>query len=286
MELTVSTHLWVHHGLEADALAAFEGCGFCGSEVWLAEPHVPWRNERALGVFRRKLEDAGIQAGTVHLPFYPSVPALKEHGHKWSVLDDARSDRRDAIEGAAEGLRAAAALGADAGVLHLGWPHDSWQGDQPQWAREAVAELLPVARACGVQLLLENIISTGTRCAELVKLLDEVDSAAEAGICLDLGHAHVLGGVVEELEAALPRLAHLHVHDNDGQEDSHLAPGRGTIPWREVLTRLQSIGYSGRGALELRDFSKGKDAPGELVRAEVNAALHFQKHWQAEGLLP
>jgi len=285
MKLSLSTHLLVYGELDSAGMQAIADAGCQESEVWLAEPHVRWRSASAMTELRKKLEDSGSKPGTVHLPFYPSVGGLLDHGEKWSVIDPDSKRRQIALDGMAEGFQAAATLGARAGVLHLGWPGDLWTTEHLHWAEAAVYQLLPVAKECGVQLLLENIISSGTRCAELVKLLNEVDPASEAGICLDLGHAHVLGGVVEELEAALPRLAHLHVHDNDGQEDSHLAPGRGTIPWRDVLTRLQSSGYTGRGALELRDFSKGQDAPAELVRAEVDAALDFQKHWQGEGLL-
>jgi sugar phosphate isomerase/epimerase len=90
-----------------------------------------------------------------------------------------------------------------------------------------------------------------------VELLDEIDPDRDVGLCVDLGHAHVEGQVVEELRLALPRLDHLHVHDNDGQTDAHLAPGAGTIPWQEVLALLETAEFSGYAALELRDYSRG-----------------------------
>ncbi|HEX9792951.1 MAG TPA: sugar phosphate isomerase/epimerase family protein [Planctomycetota bacterium] len=287
MELTLSTHLLVYAALDAAALRALAASGYATVEVWLAEPHVPWRDAHALEEFGGRLRDHGLRAGTVHLPFYPSVPALRAENRRWSVIDPASAAaRREAVAGAAAGLQAAAALGARAGVLHLGWQGDVWSESSHAWAREAVAELLPVARHCGVQLLLENIISEGTRAARLVELLDELDPVGDAGVCLDLGHAHVEGDVLDQLEAALPRLAHLHVHDNDGASDDHRAPGAGTLPWRAVLGRLRAHDYRGQGALEIRDSSKGRETAATVVAREAGLARAFEHTWAARDLLP
>jgi sugar phosphate isomerase/epimerase len=63
----------------------------------------------------------------------------------------------------------------------------------------------------------------------------------------------------------------LHLHDNDGTQDAHFAPGLGTIPWPEVLARLAACGFDGSGALEVRDTSKGA-RPAAEVLAETLAA--------------
>lgn len=280
MRLSLSTHLLVHGRLDGSALEAVRTSGHSEIEVWLAEPHVPWKDPGRCERFRVALTEHGLRAASVHLPFYPSVPELKDEGRRWSVIDPDRAQRRTAIDGAADGLRAAALLGASSAVLHLGWQRDAWTDASHGWAREAVAELLPVARAAGVRLLLENIISSGTRVAALSTLLDEVDPTGAAGICLDLGHAHVDGGVLEELRAALPRLAHLHVHDNDGSEDAHLAPGRGTIPWLRVVAHLRAAGYDGSGALELRDATRGVASAAELCSATRTDLREFRALWE------
>jgi len=257
MEFTLSTHLLVYEELGATALEALAASGYPKLELWLAEPHVPWRDATALAKFRARLADYGLSTPSVHLPFYPSVPELLQQNARWSLIDGAKHARQEALAASADGLHAAAAIGAECGVLHLGWQGDTWNARSDGWAREAVAELVPVAREAGIKLLLENIISSGTRVSKLVELLDEVDPAGDVGLCVDLGHAHVEGNILEELQAALPRLDHLHVHDNDGQKDSHLPPGEGTIPWQQVVEQLRSIDFDGYAALELRDHSKG-----------------------------
>lgn len=280
MQLTLSTHLLVYGRLDAAALDAVRSSAYATIEVWLAEPHVPWREAGACAEFGARLAEHGLRAGSVHLPFYPSVPELREQGLRWSLIHSDAGERGNALRGAADGLHAAGVLGAECAVLHLGWQRDPWDDFSCGWAREAVAALLPVARAAGVRLLLENIISAGTRAAALRALLDELDPDGEAGICLDLGHAHVAGGVMKELTDAGPRLAHLHVHDNDGSEDAHLAPGQGTIPWNEVRAALAAARYDGMGALELRDCSRGA-RPAAALCAEAGAQLRgFRADWE------
>jgi len=284
MELTLSTHLLVYDALGVPALEALSRSGYSKLEVWLAEPHVPWRNAEALAAFRTQLEDFGLTAGSVHLPFYPSVPELIEDNARWSLIDSSRAAREEALQGSIEGLQAAAALGAEGGVLHLGWQKDAWSDHSHGWAREAVSQLIPVAQEAGIDLLLENIISDGTRVRSLVALLDELDPDGKVGLCVDLGHAHVEGDVVSELEAALPRLRHLHVHDNDGCDDAHLAPGQGTIPWQAVLKTLQQAGYDGLAALELRDYSRGSLDCAQTLDQSLELVDQFRQTYLQEPM--
>jgi sugar phosphate isomerase/epimerase len=290
MELTLSTHLLVYRELDDAAFERVAAAGYGKVEAWLAEPHLPWRQETGPERVRERLAACGLRAGTVHLPFYPSVPELLERGRRWSVIDPDPSSRAEALEGARRGLAAAAALGAEGAVLHLGWQGDAWEGDAAPLAREAVATLLEAAREHGVTLLLENIMSAGTRAARLVEMLDELDPEGRAGICLDLGHAHVEGGggagILAEVEAALPRLRHLHVHDNDGCTDQHLVPGAGTLPWREVLERLKDADFGGEAALEIRDGERGRRAASEVLDDTLPRVGAFVERWRAEGLLP
>ena len=65
-------------------------------------------------------------------------------------------------------------------------------------------------------------------------LLDEV-SSSRLKICLDIGHVNFWSKApVEEWIAVLGKdIRSIHIHDNKGDDDSHLAPGKGTINWPE-----------------------------------------------------
>ncbi|MBC8370480.1 MAG: sugar phosphate isomerase/epimerase [Planctomycetes bacterium] len=279
MKLSLSSHLLVFSGLQTNSLKALEDCQFSDLELWLAEPHIPWRNAEKLAAFKQQLDDFGLKVPSVHLPFYPSVPELLNENQRWSVIDTDVTQRRVAVAGAIQGLNAAATLGAKCAVLHLGWQQDTWTDSSNGWAREAVTELMAAAKKSGVRLLLENIISTGTRVSKLIELLDEIDPHNEVGICLDLGHANIEGDVAEELMLALPRLDHIHLHDNDGCSDSHLCPGSGCIYWPQVIQILRDHGFSGHAALELRDYSRGEHTASQIIDTHLESSADFINNW-------
>ncbi|MFT7516600.1 MAG: sugar phosphate isomerase/epimerase [Myxococcota bacterium] len=279
MNLALSSHLLVYSDLQTSSLQALGACPIPQIELWLAEPHVPWRNPEKLAAFKQQLDDFGITVPSVHLPFYPSVPCLINDNVRWSVIDSAATQRRIAIDGAAQGIAAAATLGAKCAVLHLGWQKDHWDDNSHGWAREAVVELMAVAKQNGVRLLLENIISAGTRVRKLLELLDEVDPNGDVGICLDLGHANIEGDVLEELILSLPRLDHIHLHDNDGSSDAHLCPGSGTIAWPQVIQLLREHGFDGHAALELRDYTRGEHSASQIIDTQFSVATDFLEQW-------
>ncbi|MGC1800493.1 MAG: TIM barrel protein [Solirubrobacterales bacterium] len=84
-------------------------------------------------------------------------------------------------------------------------------------------------------------------------------SSPSVGLCLDLGHAHIVAGLrrtdpLELIEPALDRAVLFHLHDNLGARrggsgspspeldplrlDLHLPPGRGNVPWSRFAPLL------------------------------------------------
>ena len=83
------------------------------------------------------------------------------------------------------------------------------------------------------------------------------------GLCYDSGHA-VLTGQDDLIARHGDRLLVTHLHDNDGESDQHLLPGKGKIDWASELVAIKQSGYSGTINLEvalpdgeqLEDFCK------------------------------
>ena len=86
-------------------------------------------------------------------------------------------------------------------------------------------------------------------------LAAEVDAIglAQVGACLDVGHAHYQGSSPSHcwVEVLGPRLRHLHLHDNDGSSDQHLATGAGTIDWPPLFAALRRQGLRPTATLEV-----------------------------------
>ncbi len=125
-------------------------------------------------------------------------------------------------------------------VCHLGYEARFYGGDTPKWLARAVAtwkELAARAAAHGVMVMLENVYETEP---ELHLEIVHRVGAANLGVCLDVGHLFAFGGGdwPRWLETLAPVIGQLHLHDNHGAADSHLALGDGSIPLSEILQFL------------------------------------------------
>ncbi|MFW6176399.1 MAG: sugar phosphate isomerase/epimerase family protein [Thermoplasmatota archaeon] len=99
----------------------------------------------------------------------------------------------------------------------------------------------------GVTVAMENLPKMWLAlCSKPEETRDFLD---ETGLdfCLDVGHAYTSDSLDEFLEF---KPVNLHLHDNVGEEDSHLALGDGEIDFEYVLDRLES--YQGNYVIEGR----------------------------------
>jgi sugar phosphate isomerase/epimerase len=117
---------------------------------------------------------------------------------------------------------------------------------------ESIRELLDIARALGVGLMLENLPGDLSTVPLLGRFLEPVP---DLGLHLDIGHANL--GVPENTTEAIlaaygQRLRHVHLHDNKGGSvDLHLPLGVGNIDVRRQLRALKASGYDGTITLEV-----------------------------------
>ena len=148
------------------------------------------------------------------------------------------------------------------------------------WADEIerLGQAADHAAARGVTVAVENIFRQSARESSyrfdpraLACVVFAVDSPA-LGICFDFGHAFISSSeegfdMDEALRAVLPRLAHVHIHDNFGKPsvpnarpidmmfkgagDLHLPPGWGAIPY-DVLFPIFAADFRGIFTLEIQ----------------------------------
>ena len=98
---------------------------------------------------------------------------------------------------------------------------------------------------------------------------------------MDVGHAHMMGDLVDAIETCSGHLITTHLHDNRGSSDDHLVPGEGAIDWDAALMALQKVGYDGAWMFELADTSTaqaGAREGREGARALRRAAAHQRRN--------
>ena len=100
---------------------------------------------------------------------------------------------------------------------------------------------------------------------ELVRRVRESSPAGDAlCVCVDTGHTNLgtnmgyptVGDVIRDLGDLVEVL---HMHDNNGIKDQHKILGTGIIDWKDTLSALSEIGFSGYYNLEtmLKHYGDG-----------------------------
>ncbi len=187
----------------------------------------------------RRLSETGLPCA-VHLPFFDLHPG--------SFNDSVLAASRDTLLRAAE---LAALYGPRHMVGHAAFDHSQHDGAVAQWLERACGTWTAVLAACDAPVRIENT-------HELVDAL-ALHFGARAGICFDAGHWHSFARGVQRrdlrrwLDAFAPRLAHLHLHDNDGSDDQHLGLGTGSIPLDDLFGGLLARGLHPTATLEPHD---------------------------------
>lgn len=143
----------------------------------------------------------------------------------------------------------ASIAGADSWILHPGTHTGlSWVYPDLDWKlnRDRIALLTEYASRKNVEVLIENI---STNAAVLLHAKDFRRLYTEIGelprMVLDIGHSHIRGETEQYLRRFRDRIVHIHVHDNNGRQDQHLAVGSGNVDWEGFAALLKEKHFNG-----------------------------------------
>jgi len=169
-------------------------------------------------------------ACTLHAPFFDLAPgALDPH-----ILAASRDKLRRAFE-LLEVFRPRSI------VCHLQFEENKQGYKMAAWKASALAtwqQLLQTAASFNVPIMLENTYEKSA--AAHTTILTGLNSPY-AGFCLDVGHllSFARSPWQDWLPTLSPWLGQLHLHDNDGNSDQHLAPGQGTFDFPGLFQFLR-----------------------------------------------
>jgi len=247
----VSTQLYHARRLSHDHLAEVAAHGFDTVEIIATRSHVDYHDPAVLDAVAGWLTAEGLRLHSLH------APVMERYDGTWiNPLSIASADgaaRAQAVRETEAALELARRVPVSVLVVHPGL-QDSLLSPSVQNSLDAamrsIEEIAAIASPLGVRVALEVIPNAMSTAEALVSLLDRLDMP-EVGVCLDFGHAHMQGDVIDAIETLSGVLLATHVHDNHGRRDEHLVPFEGTIDWAGALAALQKIGYDGTLMLEL-----------------------------------
>ncbi|HXW07042.1 MAG TPA: sugar phosphate isomerase/epimerase [Vicinamibacterales bacterium] len=273
MRFGISTHLFHDRRLDREHLAQIAEYGFEAVELFATRSHFDYHDRDAVGRLGGWLREAGLTLHSVHAPI---TDAFTSAG--WSpTYSTAHTDaaRREAsVREAGVAIAIAKDLPFEILVVHLGTPaalNNPGDNDR-RAAAKSFAEICRLAAPLGVRVAAEVIPNRLSEPGPLVAMLED-ELEEHAGICLDFGHAHLLGDVADAIETAAEHVIATHVHDNRGRTDEHLVPYLGSIDWDLALVTMQKIGYEGTYTMELA----GTGSPGEVLEEARRARQRFER---------
>ena len=271
----ISTHLFHEHRLSREHLVHIAAHGFDAIELFATRSHFDYHDEQAAAELAEWLADTRLEVHSVHAPI---VGALK--GGKWidpfSNASRDESSRKTALRETEAAIALARHIPYRHLVVHLGTPTTervAATDNQPELARRSVEEIFEKASLAQVRVALEVIPNRLSSAAALVHLIEEELDGLDVGICLDYGHANLMGDLAEAIETVSGHLWTTHVHDNGGKRDEHLVPYAGNIDWEAAMMETQKIGYDGTLMFEVADTGD----PVQVLERCVKARERLEK---------
>lgn len=267
----VSTHLYHDYRLDREHLVEIAAHGFEWLEVFATRSHFDYHDSAAVRALGEWLDDTRLTLHSIHAPITASL-TKGEWGEKFSTAVTDEERRRKTLNEAEAALAVAQTIPFKYLVVHLGVP----DGNKPvpgdnsrEAARRSIDALHDMARRAGVRLALEVIPNALSTPESLVTLIEDSLEDYDVGICVDVGHAHMMGDLNDAIEHCAGHILTTHLHDNRGKSDDHLPPGQGTIDWAATLMEFQKVGYDGVWMFEVANTSDPKTVLEKTAKART-----------------
>ncbi len=250
---TTTADFRAHSDTPAEVVRYFAGTGFRWLDLNLYRsiyPQSPFLDDR----WERWIDAAGAAAADLDIGF------CQAHGPNGN-LHGSGEEFDVFLAATIRAIDACARLAIPHVVIHQqdigGYPSRENRRLNLQQNRHFFARLFPVMDKTGVHVLIENSCDRhaptkqeNTRhfpstAAELLELAEYIDHPL-LQICWDTGHANIQG--VDQYQSIVElgeRLRAVHIADNYGDMDSHVAPFQGTTNMDSVMQGLLDNGYQG-----------------------------------------
>lgn len=178
--------------------------------------------------YKVKMVRDGIKELTLHGPFLDLNPAAYD-----SQIQKVTMRRFS------ETYEAACQVGAKKIIYHTGFIPSVYYLEG--WA-ERMAEFMNhfLEKRTEVEIVMENVYD---KYPDSLMKVKELVKYPNFSLCLDVGHVQCYSQVpvMEWIECLGKEISHVHLHDNDGTRDVHLALGKGKLPVEKMLERLKTI---------------------------------------------
>jgi len=263
----LSTHLFVNHRLTTVWLDRIRETGIPLVEIFCARQNLDYRNPAQINELKHWFRDSDLKLHSLHSPMYnddcwgrtgPSAVV--------NIVEPEKIRRKASVDEIKRALEIAELIPFRYLIQHLGVGEEEYDDRKIEAAFSALEELNVFARQRGVEILLENIPNQLSSAERLLLFLEQTH--LDNYFCFDVGHAHMNEGIPAAFKLMKDRIRSTHIHDNDGEHDSHLFPlnnDAGSIDWKATMELLRSAQDQYPLLLELREVPD-MNGPLEVVK--------------------
>jgi sugar phosphate isomerase/epimerase len=246
------------------ALEMIAAIGFAGAEIMCDRPHLyppEWNTREILRLkdtlARLKLKVTNLNSFTLYAIGDVILP---------SWIDADPQQRKIRIDHTVHCLH----LASDLGCKNISIPPGGKAGFMPEQEalnlfKKGLAQVLPVAEALGVRLLIEpEPLLLIENASQIASFISEIPSDY-IGINFDIGHFFCAGeNPAAAFEKLFSKIGHVHIEDIAADRThNHLIPGLGDIKFEKVFAAMARLHYQGDISLELYPYT---DTPSEAGR--------------------
>lgn len=233
---------------------------------------------------RSWMDECGLKEKSLHAS-KGSRRAVEEYGkvhYRKDYTSDMEPNRIAGVELIKNRVELVNVLGGKEIVLHMYLPYKSFENDPASkelfYAQtfRSLDELQPFCKEKNVRICIENLFEAPREMQlEQFDRLFERYPADYMGLCIDTGHANLVGGndFVQELAVRYAdRLYSLHLNDNmgwgdePGCGDAHRLPGECRVDWEALMPLIKASAYEEPFVMEVMK-PMGEDVEGYLKRA-------------------
>jgi sugar phosphate isomerase/epimerase len=285
MQRLLSTYLFISRKLTSETLGHIAEAGFAGVEIFCSRSHFDYTSQAEARYMAQALADHRLFLSSMHAPTSRDQSTTREGGQPLSICEVERVRRVEAMDELKRAIDVAEELPFPRMVFHMGGTRETADPRKRDAAFSTLEHLILHAKHLGVTICVENTTSEMGDPAYLRAFVDETRLSG-LRFNFDIGHAHMADGPEEErIEKAFAPLREsvvsVHLHDNHGDKDEHLAPYEGTIDWPAAVKLLKTAPAINLPlVLELKEKT-GPEATSatEQLEAARKAMDRFEEEW-------
>lgn len=223
--------------------------GYDYIELWGGRPHAfaPDLKAGDINEVRRLIEK-------YEMPVLGYTPEHNAYPYNYMIGSEAQ--RRDAIDYLKLSLEMAKEMGAE--FVLTSPANGGYLATYDQlWSRleKNIQELGDYAAKLEIKLVVEALTpyesNFFTRANDLVELFRRVDNPYVVGMCDIVPPFVQHESIMAYFDKLGNKMDHMHIIDGENGSDTHMIPGEGNIPIKEMLYEMKRIGYDKTATLEL-----------------------------------